>query len=54
MSPPCSGTGIATEGQGRIKARLYRGLDTLEGIQRDKGRHPGAVRLRSAYGLSLS
>jgi hypothetical protein len=47
LSPPCSGTGIAMEGQGRIKPRFYRGLDTFEGTQRDRGRHPVAVRLRS-------
>jgi transposase len=37
LSPPCSGTGIATEGQGRIKLRFCRGLDTLQGTQRDRG-----------------
>jgi hypothetical protein len=45
-SPPCSGTEVDTEGHGETKQRFYRVLISLEQTQRDRERHPVAVRLR--------
>ena len=45
LNPPCSGTGADTEGHRETKPRFYRVFISREETQRDRERHPVAVRI---------